>query len=180
MKVSFLLIFSIGVILYTDAVQYRRNPCYAVRSLTSDDITRVRDTWGRINLKPVDLGLNIIIRFYEDYPQLKQCFDRFRDIPNDRLKYNKNFRDLALRYYNGYDNMVRALEDTSSVENYFVDLGRYYAQQGASKDSIVDLRQSFFKTMQALLGNNFSTADYQSWNKVYDIILCYMFEGYPN
>lgn len=43
-----------------------------------------------------------------------------------------------------------------------------------------DLKQSFLKTMQALLGDNFSQQDYQSWNRVYDIMLCYMFKGYPN
>lgn len=76
-------------------------------------------------------------RFYEDYPERKQCFGRFRNISNDRLPDNEDFRNLVLRYYNAYDSMVRALENPSSVENYFVDLGRYYAQQGASKDSIV-------------------------------------------
>ncbi|XP_057339816.1 uncharacterized protein LOC130677184 [Microplitis mediator] len=191
MQAKFLLILSIGVavniFMYADAsecpprdLREYLNCCNVQKLLTRSDIHKIHYTWGMVFKKPTELGLSILIGFYETYPEYKEDYTDFKDISNECLRKDKNFRSLAKEYADAFNKAVRALNKISSVENYFLNLGRVLAQMGISEHSLKDFKLSFIHTLQALEDNTFRQAEYLAWSKFFDILLCYMYEGFPN
>ncbi|XP_053594815.1 uncharacterized protein LOC128667681 [Microplitis demolitor] len=180
MQAEFLFVLFVGVLantlIGTDAQSSSQCGCtqnenYRCQYLSGNEKNRLLDSFFfTTGTRQVDFGTVWLLALFEKYPEYKEQFARFKDIPNYCLLNNKEFRQVSSSYTAAFNDLVRSvvLEDISNVE-----LWRRWpcplAPSGYSqKDK--NVVQDVFIAAVSCNQDNFDQVDANTWNKAWSII----------
>lgn len=82
-------------------------------NITSEQVQILKSTWAIPNANPMDTGETVLIAFFTKFPQHKEHFKAFKNIPTEQLKV-KNERNKQTKYTGikfSIFNIYRAIPD---------------------------------------------------------------------
>ncbi|XP_057329199.1 uncharacterized protein LOC130670041 [Microplitis mediator] len=155
----------------------------AVRVFTPEEIKRVLSTWALLYSNRSETAMDIFLRGFDTSPEFRQYVLKDHYISRNDIPKDKNIKKQSLRTVDTINIVVNSLSHVDAVENYLTYIGKLHKGFGIEKHNFEDFKECSLFVFRKRLnqsGHHFSQEDNIVWNKVFDVILEYIFKGYED
>ncbi|CAB3359067.1 Hypothetical predicted protein [Cloeon dipterum] len=125
----------------------------------------VRSTWALVMPNIRTVSVDVLITFFETFPQYYPLFTSFAGLEVTDLRANKKFTAHATTVFHALASLVDALDDTEVLVELCEKVGKAHISRKVPPGAFDDLKATALKVLSTKLGNKLSPAAAEAWDK---------------
>ncbi|KAH7710942.1 Protein GLB-14 [Aphelenchoides avenae] len=139
-----------------------------VARLTREQRTLIQRTFEQMNKRPAKCGMEICFRLFAEYPQYKNIWPQFRQIPDSSLMNSTALRKHAIVYMGGLRAIIDNMDDDEKLNKALRRIAFAHVKWNIHKRHLMHMVEPVLEVVKesAYLDDEVRTA----WRTLYDVI----------
>jgi hypothetical protein len=112
----------------------------AFTSLSAGEIESVKTAWKPVSANLAGTAESVFYTYLKKFPANQDKFETLKGHPLDEVKGTANFKLIAGRIFNVFDNAVKAIGDDKAFKKIVADVAKPHVSRPITHGSYNDLR----------------------------------------
>ncbi|KAE9419966.1 hypothetical protein Angca_005772 [Angiostrongylus cantonensis] len=141
-----------------------------IARLTHDQRAMIRSSYTCMERESTRNGLGLFVRLFSEYPQYKNIWPQFREIPDSALISSDKLRNHGIVYMAGLKQVVAVLDDDDKLIEVAKRIARSHCKWNICKSHIENMVPSLLEVLNLCMDGEMTPEMANSWTTLYDII----------
>ncbi|EYC43805.1 hypothetical protein Y032_0480g2236 [Ancylostoma ceylanicum] len=146
--------------------------------LTRQQVNRLADkqrsiiieTFTKMELNPVKMGLKILVKMFAEYPQYKQIWPQFRAIPDSSLMNAIELRRHASVYMCGLGAIIHSMKNENDLAVQMNRIAKAHIKWNVHRTHVIHMLEPVLEVVKECNDGKLNTETEQAWTTLYHLI----------
>lgn len=139
-----------------------------VTGLSERDIDNIRHSWSNVYKNKLAFGMDVFIRLFQEFPDTKNFFKSFLNVPNEDLPKTAQFKAHVINFMNGFNSVIMEIHNPDVSAALCMKIGTTHGSRLIKEEHFEVTKKIIYKLLSEEL--KLDEATLISWERFINFI----------
>ncbi|KAJ1351683.1 Globin, partial [Parelaphostrongylus tenuis] len=130
----------------------------------------IMETFKLLDSDPVKTGLRILIKLFSEYPQYKQVWPQFRQIPDSSIMHSDQLREHASVYMCWLRSTVHSMSDDDKLIPQMIRIAKVHKNRNVHRGDLMNMLHPLLETLKECVNGEMAEGSETAWTTFLEVI----------